>query len=116
MRELQLTVFEPGDMLSTMSKDGKVAVFTVSPMGDLVPSDNRMFASGLTMEDPIEALNLTVRTYNVLKREGINTIDQMVTIYDEHGRGGFQDMRNLGEKCLDEIVEHINRLRGNDSE
>jgi DNA-directed RNA polymerase subunit alpha len=115
MKELNLTVFEPGDMLGTMSKDGKVAVFTVSPLGDLVPSDNRMFASGLNLEDPIEALNLTVRTYNVLKREQVNTIGEMVAIYDEKGRDGFINFRNMGEKCIDEIVEHINRLRGEDT-
>ena len=115
MKDLQLTVFEPGDMLGTMSKDGKVAVFTVSPLGELVPSDNRMFQSGLSLDDPIEALNLTVRTYNVLKREGVNTIGEMATIYDEHGPAGFAEFRNMGDKCIDEVVGHIHRLRGEDT-
>lgn len=111
MKDLQLTVFEPGDMVGTMSKDGKVAVFTVSPSGSLVPSDNRMFASGLTLDDPIEALNLTVRTYNVLKREGVNTIGQAADILDRDGPAGFGEFRNMGETCIKEIVGHITRLR-----
>lgn len=112
MRKLDLTVFEPGDMLGTMSKDGKVAVFTVGPMGNLVPSDNRMFASGLTFEDPIEALDLSVRAYNVLKREGINTIGEVMEIYKTKGADGFDDMRNMGVKARDEVVQRILRLEG----
>jgi DNA-directed RNA polymerase alpha subunit len=112
MKDLQLTVFEPGEMVGTMSKDGKVAVWTVGPDGSMVPSDNRMFQSGLTLDDPIEALNMTVRTYNVLKREGVHTIGKMVDLYDEKGVDAFNEMRNMGPKCIDEIVENIERLRG----
>jgi DNA-directed RNA polymerase alpha subunit len=115
MKELQLTVFEPGDMLGTMSKDGKVAVWTVGPTGDLVPSDNRMFASGLNLDDPIEALNLTVRTYNVLKREGVHTIEQMADLYDK-GYEVMFEIRNLGEKGVAEIGDHVRRLRGEEGE
>jgi DNA-directed RNA polymerase alpha subunit len=111
VKDLQLTVFEPGDMLGTMSKDGKVAVFTVGPAGDLVPSDNRMFASGLSMDDPIEALNLTVRTYNCLKREGVHTIEQMADLYDK-GEEAMLEVRNFGEKSAAEVSEHVKRLRG----
>jgi DNA-directed RNA polymerase alpha subunit len=115
MKDLQLTVFEPGDMLGTISKDGKVAVFTVGPTGELVPSDNRMFQSGLTADDPIEALDLTVRTYNVLKREGVNTIADAMKVYDDEGVLGFAAFRNMGDKGVDEIVGHIRRLRGEDT-
>jgi DNA-directed RNA polymerase alpha subunit len=110
MRHLDLTVFEPGDMLATMSQDGKVAVFTVNPSGALVASDNRMFASGLSMDDPIEALNLTVRTYNCLKREGIDTIAQLAELYDK-GEAAMFEIRNFGQKCVDEVGQHIKRLR-----
>jgi DNA-directed RNA polymerase alpha subunit len=114
MKHLELDVYEPGDMLATMTKDGKVAVLTVGPDGNLVPSDNRLFASGLSFEDPIEALDLTVRTFNVLMREGIHTIGQAIAIYDEKGSDGFVEMRNMGEKGVTEIVSHIQRLRGQD--
>lgn len=112
MKHLDLTAFEPGDMLATLSKDGKVAVFTVAPDGALVPSDNRLFASGLTEDDPIEALDLSVRAFNVLKREGVDLIGQMTAIYDTKGAEGFDDMRNMGARSRDEIVKAINHLRG----
>lgn len=116
MKHLDLTVFEPGDMLGTISKDGKVAVFTVSPSGSLEPSDNRIFASGITMDDPIEALNLSVRAYNVLKRENLNTIEDVAKFYDVEGADAFLDMRNMGEKARDEVIGHIRRLRGEGDE
>jgi DNA-directed RNA polymerase alpha subunit len=111
MKHLDLTVFEPGDMLATMSQDGKVAVFTVTLSGQLQPSDNRLFASGLSMDDPIESLQLTVRSYNVLKREGINTIGEMATLYDQ-GEERMFEIRNFGQKCVDEIGAVLQRLRG----
>jgi len=115
MKHLEIDVYEPGDMLATMSKDGKVAVFTISPSGELVSSDNRLFNTDLTYEDPIEALDLTVRTYNVLKRERVNTIGEVAALYDEKGVAGFDAMRNMGEKGRNEIVGHIMRLRGEES-
>jgi len=114
MKHLDLSCYEPGDMLATMSKDGKVAVFTVSPNGELVPSDNRIFATGLSMDDPIEALNLTVRTYNCLKREGIHTVEQMADLYDK-GQEAMFEIRNFGQKSVDEVGQHVRRLRGEES-
>jgi hypothetical protein len=111
MKHLDLTVFEPGDMVATMSQDGKVAVFTVALSGALQPSDNRLFASGLSMDDPLESLDLTVRTYNCLKREGIHTIGEMAELYDR-GEEAMFEIRNLGQKSVDEIGAVLQRLRG----
>lgn len=112
MKHLDLSVYEPGEMIATLSKDGKVAVFTVSPDGALAPSDNRLFASGLNPDDLIEELDLTVRSYNVLRREGLKTIGEVMSFYDTNGTDGLLELRNLGAKGCDEIVGHINRLRG----
>ena len=99
MKDLQLTVFEPGDMLGTISKDGKVAVFTVGPRrGTGARRTTGCSQSGLNMDDPIEALNLTVRTYNVLKREGINTIEEMAALYDERLDAIRRDSQPRGEE------------------
>ena len=35
MRQLDLTVFEPGDTVGTLSQDGRVSLWTVSPEGGL---------------------------------------------------------------------------------
>ena len=52
MRQLDLTVFEPGDTVGTMSQDGHVALWTVTADGDLVRADNRLFGNvtGFTLE------------------------------------------------------------------
>jgi DNA-directed RNA polymerase alpha subunit len=112
VKHLDLDVYEPGDVLATMSKDGKVAVYTVGSAGELIPSDNRLFATGIAMSDEIEVLQLTVRSYNVLKREGVHTVGQMMSVYDERGADGFESMRNVGEVALREILDTIKRLRG----
>lgn len=114
MKHLNLNAYEPGEMIGTVSKDGKVALWTVASDGSLTVSDNRIFVSGISTDDPIDELNLSVRAYNVLKRESISTVGQMIAVYDTRGINGFRDMRNMGEKSVDEIVNHILRLRGED--
>ena len=48
---------------------------------------------------PIEELDLTVRSYNCLKREGINTVGELI------GRteADLLDIRNFGQKSIDEV-------------
>jgi DNA-directed RNA polymerase alpha subunit len=118
MKDLHLTVFEPGDMIGTMSKDGKVAIWSVTTEGALSPADSRLFGNttGLTTETPIEELDLTVRTFNTLKREGVNTVGDILDVHDEKGDEGFLDMRNMGQKNLDEINDWITQLRPSDQE
>jgi DNA-directed RNA polymerase alpha subunit len=105
----QLNLFEPGELLGTVSKEGHVTVFRVGPDGALMPLD-RMFASGVAPDDPIDVLNFSVRAYNVLKREGVNTIDEMLEIYKTKGAQGFDEMRNMGERSRDEVVSKIREL------
>lgn len=113
MRHLDVTVFEPGDILATMSQDGKVAIFMVSTGGALVPSDNRMLFTGMAMDDGIEVLQLSVRTYNLLKRNSVNTLKEMLEFYDQ-GEEAISEIRNFGQRSIDEVREHVHRLRGED--
>ncbi len=48
---------------------------------------------------PVEDLNLTVRSYNCLKREGIHTVGELVS----RSRQDLLDIRNFGEKSIDEV-------------
>lgn len=50
-------------------------------------------------ERPVEELELTVRSYNCLKREGVDTIGQLATMTEEE----LMNIRNLGMKSVDEI-------------
>ena len=48
---------------------------------------------------PIEDLNFSVRSYNCLKREGINTVGQLA----ECSETDLMDTRNFGEKSINEV-------------
>ncbi|MDN6013774.1 MAG: DNA-directed RNA polymerase subunit alpha, partial [Lactococcus sp.] len=52
---------------------------------------------------PIEDLDLSVRSYNCLKRAGINTIVELT----DRTEADMMKVRNLGRKSLDEIQEKL---------
>jgi DNA-directed RNA polymerase subunit alpha len=77
-----------------------LGLFTDGYQGTGVGDGRR--ASGrpvITDERPVEDLELTVRSYNCLKREGIDTIGQLATMSEEE----LMNIRNLGMKSVDEI-------------
>lgn len=57
------------------------------------------------LEMTIEELDLSVRSYNCLKRAGINTVEDLIARTDED----MMKVRNLGRKSLEEV---INKLHG----
>jgi len=60
------------------------------------PSDAAL-AADLAL--PIEDLNLTVRSYNCLKREGIHTVGELVA----RSEADLLDIRNFGQKSIEEV-------------
>ena len=48
---------------------------------------------------PIEEMELTVRSYNCLKREGIHTVGELVA----RSEADLLDIRNFGAKSIDEV-------------
>ena len=58
------------------------------------------------MSVPIEDLNLTQRSYNCLKREGIHTVGELVN----HTEQDLLDIRNFGMKSIDEVKEKLQSL------
>ncbi len=56
-----------------------------------------------TMEMTIEDLDLSVRSYNCLKRAGINTVAELVQKSEED----MMKVRNLGRKSLEEVKKKI---------
>jgi len=54
----------------------------------------------------IEELNLSVRSYNCLKREGINTVGDLV----EKTESELMDIRNFGQKSIDEVKGKLEEL------
>ena len=55
----------------------------------------------------IEELDLSVRSYNCLKRAGINTVEDLTLRKEEE----MVKVRNLGRKSLDEVVGKLKELK-----
>ena len=49
----------------------------------------------------VEELDLSVRSYNCLKRAGINTVAELVQKTEEE----MMKVRNLGKKSLEEVAK-----------
>jgi len=58
------------------------------------------------LEMTIEELDLSVRSYNCLKRAGINTVQELTTKTEED----MMKVRNLGRKSLDEVKNKLAEL------
>src|SRR4029077_4665634 len=54
----------------------------------------------------IEELNLSVRSYNCLKREGINAVGDLV----QKSESELMDIRNFGQKSIDEVKAKLEEL------
>ena len=54
----------------------------------------------------IEELDLSVRSFNCLKRAGINTVEDLTTKSEED----MMKVRNLGRKSLEEVINKLNDL------
>ena len=52
---------------------------------------------------PIEDMDLSVRSYNCLKRAGVNSVGKLRAMTDED----LMHVRNLGKKCVDEIKQKL---------
>lgn len=55
---------------------------------------------------PIEDLDLTVRSYNCLKREGIHTVGELIN----RSEADLLDIRNFGSKSIDEIKAKLHSM------
>ena len=58
------------------------------------------------LEMAIDDLDLSVRSYNCLKRAGINTVQDLI----QKSEDDMLKVRNLGKKSLDEVMKKIHEL------
>ncbi len=59
-----------------------------------------------TLEMTIEELDLSVRSFNCLKRAGINTVEDLTNKTEDE----MMKVRNLGRKSLEEVFHKLNEL------
>jgi DNA-directed RNA polymerase subunit alpha len=64
------------------------------------PTDAALAAD---LQLPIEDLDLTIRSYNCLKREGIHTVGELVA----RSEADLLDIRNFGAKSITEVKEKL---------
>jgi len=63
-------------------------------------------AASNELSTPIEELDLTVRSYNCLKREGINTVSELIALSEDQ----LMNIRNFGSKSVDEVRDKLAEL------
>ncbi len=80
-----------------LSENAKVAEVMVETAQD--PVDK-------VLEMNIDELELSVRSYNCLKRAGINTVEELTNKSQED----MMKVRNLGRKSLDEVIAKLKEL------
>ena len=58
------------------------------------------------MSMSIEDMDLSVRSYNCLKRAGINTVEDLI----KKSEDDMLKVKNLGRKSLDEVIHKLESL------
>ena len=72
---------------------------------DLGPEPGEEEESGV-LAQPIEDMDLTVRSYNCLKREGVTTVGELVQKTEDD----LLEIRNFGQKSIDEVKAKLQEL------
>ena len=66
------------------------------------PDIETLLRLAVAMAKPIEYLNLSVRSYNALKRRGV---DSVAKVYELKWKENLKKIRNIGAKSADEIED-----------
>ena len=69
-------------------------------------ADTQIETGGQALEMNIDELELSVRSYNCLKRAGINTVAELCNRTSED----MMKVRNLGRKSLEEVLQKLQEL------
>ena len=91
-----LKLFQSIDGLPEEIEDDENSTFIEEPVDE----------TGKILEMTIEDLDLSVRSFNCLKRAGINTVADLV----EKSEDEMMKVRNLGRKSLDEVKKKLDEL------
>ena len=68
--------------------------------------DSRDESKEKVLEIVIEELDMSVRSFNCLKRAGINTVQDLTNKTEEE----MIKVRNLGKKSLEEVIQKLASL------
>lgn len=79
---------------------------TSQPAGVEIMVEREEESKSKVLDMPIEELDLSVRSYNCLKRAGINTVEELTRKTEED----MMKVRNLGKKSLEEVKQKLASL------
>ena len=102
---------KPDDVLSQASKIINDYMGLLIDLSDKETKDDSIFEEieeeDKKLEYPtIEELELSVRAYNCLKREGIDSVEKLL----EYKEDELLDIRNFGQKSIQEVKDKIKEL------
>jgi DNA-directed RNA polymerase subunit alpha len=100
----------PSEALASagITLSGLIHLFTELAEGEGLTPGPAVEEEDLTGDKAItvEELNLSVRSYNCLKREGINTVGDLI----QKSEAELMDIRNFGQKSIDEVKAKLEEL------
>lgn len=102
---------KPEDALSQASKIINDYMALLIDLSDKTQKDMPIFEEIEEEDDKqeypsIEELELSVRAYNCLKREGVDTVEKLL----EYTENELLDIRNFGQKSIQEVKDKIKEL------
>ena len=102
---------KPADAISLAAKFLQEHFEVISHLNEIVIQEQYMYereekVSNKKFEKKIEELDLSVRSYNCLKRAGINTVGDLTQKNEEE----MMRVRNLGRKSLKEVVQKLREI------
>lgn len=104
-------VLTPVDVVTLASKFLIQHFDVVSQLNEFINEQDYMYereekVANKKLEKKIEDLDLSVRSYNCLKRAGINTVGELTLKTEEE----MMRVRNLGRKSLKEVVTKLREI------
>jgi len=103
---------DPGDAVARAGRiiDEHMMLF-VEQAGTPLEGEGGIFAAAVdegesVLDTPIEELDLSVRSYNCLKRQGVNTIGQL----NECSENDLLNIRNFGAKSIEEVKDKLQQM------
>ena len=102
---------KPSNAISLASKFLIDHFTVISALNDIIASQSYMYEpeekiANKKLEKKIEELDLSVRSYNCLKRAGINTVGELTQKTSEE----MMRVRNLGRKSLKEVIQKLHEI------
>lgn len=102
---------DPGDAVARAGRviDEHMMLFVDQAVSAL--SEEGIFAAAVdesesVLDTPIEELDLSVRSYNCLKRQGVNTIGQLTECSEQD----LLNIRNFGAKSIEEVKDKLQQM------